>query len=133
MGVADAVSALVGNAVEGYEDILTDTCTIQRYTKGSRGEWGSKPEKWNLTWATGVACRYDEMSGLELAVGEEMVRIDGLVFFLVAQDITEKDRVTTIVRSGVTIVDRLCGVKFVHVPGGVSHHKEVGLAFIRTN
>jgi len=121
------------DAVGGFDDLLTDTCTIQRYTKGSSSEWGTKPDEWDLTWATGVDCRWDEMIGVEVKVGEQMVKVDGILFMKATQDITDKDRVTTIARDGSTIVPVLCAVKFVKTPGGVNHHKEVGLAFIRTN
>ena len=125
MSMATAAAAI------DYISLLTDTCTIRRYTAGTEGSHGMTGDIWR-NFATSVACRYDPSASGEVALGQEMVVRDAVLFLLVGQDITEKDRVRTIARDGTTLVAEDCDILAVQIPSGTNHHKEVSLAFTRT-
>jgi len=134
MSMATAAAAI------DYVGLLTDTCTIRRYAEGAKDEFSGQTIKTWSDLATGVACRADDIlkSKYEITIGKQIVQADYLVFFAVDQDITEKDKVRTVVRDGVTIIaadsndEDGIGVLLVQTPGGLNHHKEVYLQLTRT-
>lgn len=133
MSMAAAAAAI------DYVGLLTDTCTIRGDVgTGVKDEFSGKEI---VVWgdvATLVECRFDAViprgggAAYEIKIGKEIVKADYLVFFEVDEDITEKDRVTTLVRGGVTLISDEVGVLLVQVPAGFDHHKEVYLQLTRT-
>ena len=126
MGMVAAAAAI------DYVGLLTDTCTIRRFTDtGVKDDLGRPVVTWT-SLATLVPFRLDDGGGREIIIGKEVVIADFAGFFKVTQDITEKDRVTDIVRDGVTLVSKECDIRLVETPGGLNHHKEVALTLTRT-
>lgn len=85
-----------------YLEILIHTCTIQRKGTGSTDESGAKVGAWtNL--ATGVACLLEDKSILDDQVqvtsSAKGVFVEALLFLPGDRDITENDRVASIVRT----------------------------------
>lgn len=132
------MSMATAAAVIDYVGLLTDTCTIRRFTDtGVKDDLGRPVVTW-ADLATLVDCRLDTGGGREITIGKEVVIADFMLFLKPAEDITEKDRVRTVVRGGVTILaedstdEDGCEVRLVETPGGLNHHKEVALTLTRT-
>ena len=74
-----------------FENLLIDTCNIQRYTEGAADDYGH-PAK---TWATlhdDEPCRHVSGQGREIKVGQEVVIVYDQLF-VGDIDVTEQDRV----------------------------------------
>ena len=132
------MSMATAAAAVDFTGKLTDTCTIRRYAEGAVDPMTGQTAK---TWSdldTLVECRVDDvlpgrnLGDYETKIGKQVVGVDYICYFEAEQDITEKDRVTTIVRGGVTLVSEEIGVLLVQGPGGFAHHKEVYLGETRT-
>ena len=136
MSLETAIAAAEA-AETDYTDLLTDTCTIRRATMGTtRDPYGNFVPTWaNL--ATGVVCRLDEAGGPWSAAGREtytdknITVADYMLCLKWDQDITERDRVTAVVRDGITVVNNECEVILVSLAAGEVHHKEALLARVK--
>ena len=133
MSVTSRIAAAA--AAVDYAGLLTDTCTIRRYTASTQGSLGTTGKVWS-DLDTSVACRYDEppiwMAGREILLGTDMVTITATIFFAVGQDITQKDRISSVDRSGTTILTGPSDVILVLIPSGELHHIEAYLGTTRT-
>lgn len=131
------MSMTAAAALVDYAGKLTDTCTIRRQAEGAQDPQSGQPIKTWSDLATLVECRVDDvlpgrnLGDYETKIGKQIVAVDYIAYFDIDQDITEKDRVTTIVRNGVTLVSEEIGVLLVQAPGGFAHHKEVYLGETR--
>ena len=104
-----------------YTSLLIDSCTVSRYTEGTRDSYG-KPAR---TWAdhlTAQACRLTTPTGREVQVGVEVVIADYLLF-MQDVDVTEEER---IISGGVTYEILLVKIR---QDGVDDHHREL---FLRT-
>lgn len=111
----------------GFAELLTQTCTIRRFTaSGSPGNYGEPLGSFG-DLATGVACLKQPLTGRtvgkELVVGRE-ARITDFVLFLLPRDVTAADRV---VHTGETY-----NVIVVKDPGGQGHHLELILELVKS-
>ena len=98
-----------------FESLLNATATIQRATK-TKDSLSGVVETWADN-ATGVPCRVVQLSGREQQLrGAEGVISSHRVFFKLAVDVTEKDRVV--------VADLTYDVNFVS-PTSKPHHLEV--------
>jgi hypothetical protein len=110
----------------GFRQLLTQTCTIRRFTaSGGTGNYGGPAGTWG-DFAVDVPCLKQPLSGksavIELVEGRE-ARITDFVLFLEVQDVTAADR---IVHAGETY-----GIIVVKDPGGQVHHLELFLELVK--
>ena len=125
-GYEGILADLVG--IEEYEALLTDTCTIRRYTSsGTKDRYGHEEKTWS-NLATSVECRFEPTSGREIVSDKEIVDADYMLYLKTGQDITEKDR---IVNSGSETFEILLFKKFPALSSTV-HHIEVAIKLMRT-
>lgn len=74
-----------------YTDLLTSTCTIQRYTVGSYDAYNNPVKTW-ADHLTDEPCRLSYPKGKQLQTRTEVVPITEMLFLDVV-DVTEHDRV----------------------------------------
>ena len=127
------------------ETLLNMTCTIERSTKG-RNKSGETIDDWDNQPSgfpnTGVACRYQALSGSERFEGSgavggtgggQGIMIEGKLFLATGVDLTEEDRIVDVVGSGGTTIASRADVDRVnHDPGGQLNHTEIWLREVRT-
>ena len=116
-----------------YNGLLPQTCTIRRYTEGAQDEYGHPAQTW-ADLATGVKCRRMNSKGYETKADDKTVVVaDYIFFFKDGQDITERDRITTLALAGTAVdtytyevlkVDPILGRK-------KEHHREVQVQVVR--
>ncbi|MBA7652651.1 hypothetical protein ES703_60486 [subsurface metagenome] len=110
-----------------YEDLLIDTCTIQRDAVGAVTAYGYKTEDWQDEH-TDEPCRLMTTTGREVIVGAEVVVAD-YKLFLDDIDVTEQDRVQIVI-DAVTVTFEILLVQ--NRQNGVGdHHKECLLRTVR--
>ena len=74
-----------------FENLLINTCDIERFGEGVADAYGIKAKTWTATYEN-EPCRHVSGKGREVKVGQEVVIVyDEL--FVGAIDITEQDRV----------------------------------------
>ena len=111
----------------GFRQLLTQLCTIRRFTaSGGTGGYGAPAGTWG-DLATDVPCLKQPLTGR--AVGRELVvgrqaRITDFVLFLETRDVTAADE---IVHAGETY-----GIIVVKDPGGQGHHLELFLELVKS-
>jgi hypothetical protein len=110
----------------GFRQLLTQTCTIRRFTaSGGTDGYGAPAGTWG-DLATDVPCLKQPLSGkaagIELAVGRE-ARITDFVLFLEVQDVTAADQIAL---DGETY-----GIIVVRDAGGQGHHLELFLELVK--
>jgi len=105
-----------------FNDLLIDTCTIQRFTEGAVDVYGNP----TLVWADHLTedCRLTSSSGREIKVGAELVIAD-YKLFIGDVDITEQDRV---VIGGLTYEILLVQN---YADSSTDHHKQVWMRISR--
>ena len=74
-----------------YDALLTNTCTIQRYTEGTADGYGNPAKTWADLHAD-EPCRWSYPKNREIKIGAEVV-IAELELFLGDIDVTERDQV----------------------------------------
>jgi hypothetical protein len=74
-----------------YDDLLTNTCTIQRYTEGAVDGYGNPSNTW-AALHTDEPCRWSYPKNREIKIGAQVVIYD-IELFLGNIDVTERDRV----------------------------------------
>lgn len=110
----------------GFRQLLTQLCTIRRFTaSGGTGSYGAPAGTWG-DLAVDVPCLKQPLTGR--AVGKELVvgreaRITDFVLFLETQDVTAADE---ILHTGETY-----GIIVVKDPGGQGHHLELILELVK--
>ena len=116
-----------------YRSLLPMTCTIRRYTEGAQDTYGHPAQTWaNL--ATGVPCRRMNAKGYETKADEKTVVVaDYLFFFDKGQDITERDRITTLKLAGTAVDTATYEVLKVNAVLGMKRedHREVMVQVVR--
>ena len=107
------------------------TCTIERPTVGLNAI-GEQEETWAAI-ATGVACRMYRAAGSDEFTQGGPVTGTHKIMLPFGQDVTEKDRITSVVsRYGTTLATE-ASILFVNAdPSGQGHHVEVELHEVRT-
>ena len=103
--------------------LLTDTCSIERFTSVAVDTYGAPVKTWASHLAS-VPCRLVSTNATEVKVGAEVVIAD-YVLFIKDVDVTEQDRVV----SG-SVTYEILVVKFRKDATGI-HHKELLLRAVR--
>jgi hypothetical protein len=106
-----------------YDDLLINTCTIQRYTEGAIDNSG-RPAR---AWADHLAdepCRWSKPKNNEIRIGAEVLVYD-LDLFVGDIDVTNQDRV---VLDSETY--EILGVKD-RQDISAAHHKELAIRVVR--
>ena len=106
-----------------FENLLINTCTIQRFTEGAADDYGIPAKTWAATY-TDQACRHVSGKGREVRVGQE-VHIVYDELFVEDIDVTVQDRVI-IDTETYQVVDILIPQDGVGV-----HHKQLFLEIVR--
>ena len=106
-----------------FEDLLINTCTIQRYMEGAADAYGTPVKTW-AAHISGKDCRLMAGKGREVMVGAEVVIAD-YTLFIEDVDITEQDRV---IIDSVTYEVLLVADK---QNGSDDHHKECFMRAVR--
>jgi len=106
-----------------FENLLIDTCEIQRFTEGAVDDYGYPSKTWNAIYED-EPCRHVSGKGREVKVGQEVVIIYDMLF-VGDIEVTAQDRV---------IIDsetyQVLDVVFRKDIIG-SHHKELYLEVVR--
>jgi len=116
-----------------YTGLLPQTCTISRYTEGAADAYGHPVQTW-ADLATGVSCRRMNAKGYETKADEKTVVVADYVFFLKkGQDITERDRITTLKLAGTAVDSATYEVLKVNAILGArkEDHREVWVQVVR--
>ncbi|MBN1690448.1 MAG: hypothetical protein JW901_05465 [Dehalococcoidia bacterium] len=74
-----------------YDDLLTNTCTIRRYTEGAQDAYGNPSQTW-ADLHVDEPCRESYPTNREIKVGAQVVIYD-IQLFLGNIDVTERDQV----------------------------------------
>ena len=74
-----------------YDSLLTNVCTVQRFTAGALNGYGTPAKTWS-NHLVNTPCRWSTSANREVKVSAEVVIAD-LELFLGNVDVTEQDRV----------------------------------------
>jgi hypothetical protein len=75
-----------------YESLLTNTCSILRFTEGAADGYGNPAKTWAYTYED-EPCRWSTPANREVKIGAEVVLADLQLFLGADIDVTEQDRV----------------------------------------
>ena len=106
-----------------FDTLLTNTCTVQRFTEGAFDDYGVRAKTW-INHLANQACRLTSSSGREVKVGAEVVIAD-YKLFIGNVDIIEQDKV---------IVDSITYEVLLvqsYADSSINHHKQCWLRVVR--